>query len=595
MYSYCNSKSLTAFILLHSLCFASLLSACSPQQGEPHEEVQMPSPDLSRLPATLRRRLSEGEERIKVLKTQQAKLQAQVTQLEKLEAKYQADLQSSPQLLQDVEARVSEAHQNLELLDRSLAEMTSLVERIKLQALADEMQVDRDDDQKLKTMLSNAAEVYDEESALTTLQQEAELGKADAQFKLGQRFEKGKGVEQSDVEALSWYLKAAEQGHEQAYLAAGYFYRRGKGTKSDLEKAKLYYKKAADLGNLIAANNLALIYLSGSFEKATPDGVKQAKPWLVMAASGGSSKAQLELAKYYLAQAKTEDHQQAKAYQKAQKLLKRASRARQKSIREQAKVLLSEKLEALETELVKQAQTQLKWVSLPAGEFLMGDLKGGDDAKVTRTVQVKAFQMLANEVTVKEYQSCVLAGHCKPVSLDKKGCYFKKGQNSQQPMNCASWQEAQDFAHWLGGELPSEAQWEYAARSAGQYARYPWGDHEASCERAIMRKSKTKGCGKSQAWPVCSKSSGMSQQGLCDMIGNLWEWTLDEYRPNYNDKLTDDSPVCIDQACTARPNLERVIRGGGYMTKASGATATMRSKSNRAATGIGFRVVKVTK
>lgn len=201
-------------------------------------------------------------------------------------------------------------------------------------------------------------------------------------------------------------------------------------------------------------------------------------------------------------------------------------------------------------------------------------------------------------MTVAEYRACVLAEACTPVPLDKKGCYYKHSDKSDYPINCVSWKQARDFSHWVGGELPSEVQWEYAARSAGQFTHYPWGKQKADCEKAIIRKSKPskqsvklKGCGKNTAWPICSKSSGMSQQGLCDMIGNLWEWTLDEYRPNYDSKQLNDLPVCTTKECPERPNVDRVIRGG-YMTKTSGAHANQRSKSNRPASCIGFRVVK---
>ena len=338
--------------LYSTILLCSLWTACSSSKQDDSidlETQELASPDLSRLPTNLRRRLSEGEERIKVLKAQQIKLQSQTSNLEMLATKYKGSPQSTEALIKEAEARVIEAKQNLKLVNRSLSEMTTLVERIKLQALSDEMQFDREDDNKLKTMLKNAAEVYDEEATLTHLQQEAELGDVEAQFKLGKRYEKGNGVDQSDTEALSWYLKAAQQGHESAYLAAGYFYRNGRGTKANPKQAKIYYKKAAELGNLTAANNLALLYLNGALEKASATEVKLAKPWLIMAASGGKPRSQLELAKLYLAQAKQKKTEPNTVYDKALKLLRRAAKSRKKSVREQAKKLLGEK--ASETDL----------------------------------------------------------------------------------------------------------------------------------------------------------------------------------------------------------------------------------------------------
>ena len=232
----------------------------------------------------------------------------------------------------------------------------------------------------------------------------------------------------------------------------------------------------------------------------------------------------------------------------------------------------------------------------------MGDPQGRDDAKITRQIKVTGFKMLSHEVRVADYKACVVAGACSSIKIDKKNCHSALGDMLEHPINCVSWQQARDFAHWVGGELPSEVQWEYAARSAGQFARYPWGKQDADCERAVIRKSnsgkkssKLKGCGQGSAWRTCSKSSGTSQQGLCDMIGNVWEWTLDEYRPNYDRQQVTERAVCIDPNCKDHSNIQRVIRGGGYMTKVSGANATMRSKSDRPAAGIGFRVIKLLK
>ena len=112
--------------------------------------------------------------------------------------------------------------------------------------------------------------------------------------------------------------------------------------------------------------------------------------------------------------------------------------------------------------------------------------------------------------------------------------------------------------------------------------------------RRLHDQAGAQGCGKGGAWPVCDKTAGMSTQGLCDMIGNLWEWTLDEYRPHYDQTHQTDLPVCASKTCTDHKGVKRVIRGAGYMTKSSGTTATIRSKSDRAASGIGFRVALKT-
>ena len=133
---------------------------------------------------------------------------------------------------------------------------------------------------------------------------------------------------------------------------------------------------------------------------------------------------------------------------------------------------------------------------------------------------VKSFQLAKTEVTNKQYKACVEAGACTPPSSYEGG--------DDQPVVNVDWNQAKAFSEWVGGRLPSEAEWEYAARSGGKERKYPWGDEEPSCERAVMNQGGN-GCGRNATWPVCSKTAGNTSQGLCDMAGNVWEWTQDWY------------------------------------------------------------------
>jgi len=137
-----------------------------------------------------------------------------------------------------------------------------------------------------------------------------------------------------------------------------------------------------------------------------------------------------------------------------------------------------------------------------------------------------------SEVTVAQYRACVKAGRCtapKTKSYDKY-CNWGWSDRDSHPVNCVDWNQATAFCAWAGGRLPTEDEW-YAEASNKGSRQYPWGDEEVTCDRAIWGDGKnTDGCGRDSTWPVCSKPRGNSVSGLCDMSGNLWEWTSSLYK-----------------------------------------------------------------
>ncbi len=132
-----------------------------------------------------------------------------------------------------------------------------------------------------------------------------------------------------------------------------------------------------------------------------------------------------------------------------------------------------------------------------------------------------------SEVTLGQFKKCVSAGGCKEknrkTNSDSKYCNWGWSGRDNHPMNCVDWYGARDFCRWAGGRLPTEDEWYKEASNGGRRA-YPWGEEEASCRRAVMDDGGN-GCGENRTWPVCSKRSGDSVSGLCDMSGNVWEWT----------------------------------------------------------------------
>jgi formylglycine-generating enzyme required for sulfatase activity len=192
------------------------------------------------------------------------------------------------------------------------------------------------------------------------------------------------------------------------------------------------------------------------------------------------------------------------------------------------------------------AAARIDWVSIPGGAFEMGaDIQGDKaDLKPVHRVAVKPFKMARTLVTNKQYRACVDAGVCEKA-------YLKGGDD--QPVVGVDWKNASAFARFVGGRLPSESEWEYAARSAGKSYAYPWGNEkDPECLKANRLD-----CGKSAAavWRVCAKPAGNTEQGLCDMVGTVWQWTGDWYHDTYAGAPADGS-------AWSQPTGARSARGG---------------------------------
>ncbi|MBI5208744.1 MAG: SUMF1/EgtB/PvdO family nonheme iron enzyme [Elusimicrobia bacterium] len=227
-------------------------------------------------------------------------------------------------------------------------------------------------------------------------------------------------------------------------------------------------------------------------------------------------------------------------------------------------------------------QAGIQWVDIPGGSFVMGSPTGPADAKPAHRVAIKPFQMARTEVTFKQYRACVEAKACAPPHVADSQCFIWNGsewaraqlaasfQADDQPAVCVDWAQAKAFSEWVGGRLPTEAEWEYAARSAGKVSTYPWGDEPPSCERAVMNHG-APGCGRNSTWPVCSKPKGNTRQGLCDTAGNAWEWTQDWYRDTYTGAAGDGS------AWEGPGSSHRAYRGGSWLFDATWAQTRWRN------------------
>jgi eukaryotic-like serine/threonine-protein kinase len=156
---------------------------------------------------------------------------------------------------------------------------------------------------------------------------------------------------------------------------------------------------------------------------------------------------------------------------------------------------------------------------VPEGEFLMGSADSDPDAtpqeKPQHTVYLDAFWIDRTEVTHAMYARCVAGGKCKP-GWCPTGSAF-----DQRPAVCVDWFNATAYCEWAGRRLPTEAEWEKAARGTDGRL-YPWGNERATCEVAVMNDGSGNGCGGgSVSTRVGSKPKGASPYGALDMAGNI--------------------------------------------------------------------------
>lgn|GEM_PF-3911215 len=196
------------------------------------------------------------------------------------------------------------------------------------------------------------------------------------------------------------------------------------------------------------------------------------------------------------------------------------------------------------------AKSDIEWVQLPGGAFMMG--RSADaNARPRHKVTIAAFEMSKSLVTVAQYKACVDAGACTEPPRGGQ-CDWGVPFHERNPVVCVSWAQARRFARWAHARLPTEAEWEYAARSGGGDRAYPWGDDLPTCDQVVGRGR----CATRGPVPVCARPAGNTDQGLCDMGGYVQEWTQDVYHDSYAGAPTDGS------AWEIPGGYERVVRGG---------------------------------
>jgi formylglycine-generating enzyme required for sulfatase activity len=195
-------------------------------------------------------------------------------------------------------------------------------------------------------------------------------------------------------------------------------------------------------------------------------------------------------------------------------------------------------------------------VLVPAGEFSMGSPEGDPDEKPAHKVQISAFFMDKYEVTVKQYAAFLQeSGGDRPAEWKT----MNKTANQNRPVMGVDWAEAARYCKWAGKRLPTEAEWEKAARGTDGRL-YPWGNDPPTPLHANYGKKEWNN--HEALVPVGTLEAGKSPYGIYDMAGNVWEWVSDWYDNDYYKNSPSDSP--------AGPPTGgfKVIRGGSWNTSA---------------------------
>ena len=237
--------------------------------------------------------------------------------------------------------------------------------------------------------------------------------------------------------------------------------------------------------------------------------------------------------------------------------------------------------------IIRDCEACPEMVVVPAGSFRMGDLNGGgdvDEAPVREVSIPRPFALARHETTFAQWDACAAAGACRQGVSD---IGFGRGD---RPVMLVAWEDAQAYAGWLSEmtgmryRLPSEAEWEYAAR-AGSEARYPWGDDvgrgNANCDECGSRWDDERTA------PVGSLPANAF--GVHDMVGNLYEWVQDCGQYSYEGAPSDGSAIEPDAACR-----QRMMRGGSWLSlpRASRPANRVRNPVGFSDINVGFRVAR---
>ncbi len=210
----------------------------------------------------------------------------------------------------------------------------------------------------------------------------------------------------------------------------------------------------------------------------------------------------------------------------------------------------------------------LGMINIPAGWFWMGcnpnDNQCDGDEKPYHKVYLNAYYIDKNDITVDEYTKCVKTGGCTQPHWDNclvwNGSRWQYGtagsefQEGDKPVVCVDWTQSTTYCQWMGDKLPTEAQWEKAARGTDGRI-YPWGN-QFNCNNSC---NSVRPCNETSTCKVGSYPQDKSPYRVMDMTGNVWDWCSDWYDANYYANSPNRNPWGPDSGDY------RVLRGSVWI------------------------------
>ena len=234
-------------------------------------------------------------------------------------------------------------------------------------------------------------------------------------------------------------------------------------------------------------------------------------------------------------------------------------------------------------------------IGIPGGTLQAGQPRGPTSTTVVYE-RVEPFLLDATEVTVSAYAACVRAGRCAPAATTVQmeglpaaeaarwsaACNGDRPDRADHPVNCVDFPQAQAYCAFAGKRLPSEAEWEWAARGGGAGIAYPWGNDPPG-DRVCWGGPGNETAGpRSGTCPVATHPRGATPSGVQDLAGNVWEWTSSEDVVAADSRGRGGTPV-------------KIARGGGWSsTTPAQLTAAIRAKDlpTMRAADLGFRCAR---